>query len=54
MDHDRALIARLDAAESLAVRHDALPALSDRCVIGTLDPAPYHRFGYRRTLGLSG
>lgn len=48
---DQSLI--LDPEESLAVRHTVLLALLDRCVIGTLDPAPYHRLGYRRTLDLS-
>jgi hypothetical protein len=47
------IIARLQSGEPLAVIHTALLALDNRCVIGTLDPAPYHRLGYRRTLDLS-
>ncbi|MEU8817461.1 hypothetical protein [Actinoplanes sp. NPDC048796] len=47
------IIARLKTGERPDIVHTALLALHHRCVIGTFDPAAYHRLGYLRTLDLN-
>ncbi|WP_436535504.1 hypothetical protein [Actinoplanes sp. HUAS TT8] len=50
---DITTVVAIDAYEKPDVVHCALLALAHRCVIGTLDPAAYHRLGYLRTLDLT-
>ncbi|MFF5082054.1 hypothetical protein ACFY36_33810 [Actinoplanes sp. NPDC000266] len=50
---DADIIARLKTGERPDIVHTALLALRHRCVLGTLDPAAYHRIGYLRTLDLA-